>query len=386
MDDLFAPEYDDQFEEIEAERRARALANHRSPSVEKDDYNRPLAAAASSRAREYDDDEGFTAVRFASEGAAGGSGAVGGSSAAGGGPEEVVADLGIDQEVQVKQARRPQAKLDANRLLSAEGLLEIRRRAPRIKLKGKGHEYGDLGRIIECYRVWAHQLFPKAKFEDFLVLTEKVGRENQVKAARNAWMDEWKPSVPEPAEEQSDDLSEDSEAELNGPQRYDDGSGFVVDEQAVDDEDGFAAGVRGSGKRKRTNTQGSQNMFLSGGESEDEDFGAISKRINDNTRERAEEDGAVEGHAEAVAPAEAETAEEAQDQPVFVLEEGDKEDDEEQLAGAASQEESEGQIQMPFTLEPEDDSEMPDDSTQPAQPAQITEDPGYGDDDDDLYD
>ncbi|KAK9322551.1 replication fork protection component Swi3-domain-containing protein [Lipomyces orientalis] len=145
-------------------------------------------------------------------------------------PPEVV-DLGIDKEVVIKQ-KSTRAKLDDERLLSAEGLLTIKRRAPKVRFKGKGHEYRYLGRLLECYQIWGHQLFPKANFEDFLAMTEKRGRSKQMKVVRRQMIDEWKPV--RPPEQNSDE--ENRANGLDQRQTYDDGTGFVVGAGYDDDE------------------------------------------------------------------------------------------------------------------------------------------------------
>lgn len=49
--------------------------------------------------------------------------------------------LGIDEEVKVKKARAPIAKLDETRLLSDKGIPKLRKiTKDRLKFKGKGHE------------------------------------------------------------------------------------------------------------------------------------------------------------------------------------------------------------------------------------------------------
>ena len=49
--------------------------------------------------------------------------------------------LGIDKEIDVtKKARVPRVKLDDVRLLSDKGIPKLRKTAPKLKLKGKGHE------------------------------------------------------------------------------------------------------------------------------------------------------------------------------------------------------------------------------------------------------
>lgn len=51
------------------------------------------------------------------------------------------AGLGIDEEISVaKRQRAPRVKLDEVRLLSEKGIPELRRRASKLKFKGKGHE------------------------------------------------------------------------------------------------------------------------------------------------------------------------------------------------------------------------------------------------------
>ncbi|KAK9446688.1 replication fork protection component Swi3-domain-containing protein [Limtongia smithiae] len=164
-----------------------------------------------------------------------------------------VLDIGIDKEVTIK-AKREVVKLDEERLLSSNGLLQLRRQAKRVRLKGRGHEYGDLGRIIECYKLWAHQLFPRSTFADFLTTTELLGRTARMRAERHRWIDETKPlrGVAD-SDSEEDDVGK-VETKMDMPRRgsmeagsedegvgYDDGTGFIASE---DD-------LRISTKRKR---------------------------------------------------------------------------------------------------------------------------------------
>jgi len=51
--------------------------------------------------------------------------------------------LGIDEEIKVRKPRAPIAKLDEERLLSANGIPKLRRiTKDRLKFRGKGHEVG----------------------------------------------------------------------------------------------------------------------------------------------------------------------------------------------------------------------------------------------------
>lgn len=53
--------------------------------------------------------------------------------------------LGIDKEIDVtKKARVPRVKLDDARLLSDKGIPKLRKTAPKLKLKGKGHEVSPI--------------------------------------------------------------------------------------------------------------------------------------------------------------------------------------------------------------------------------------------------
>lgn len=102
--------------------------------------------------------------------------------------------LGLDQEVEVqKKARMPQPKLDEHRLLGKNGLPALRKRADKLKLKGKGHEYSDAVRLLEMYQFWLDDMYPRTRFKDGLVLVEKLGHKGIVKRERMKIIDELKP-------------------------------------------------------------------------------------------------------------------------------------------------------------------------------------------------
>ncbi len=125
--------------------------------------------------------------------------------------------LGIDEEVVVKKiARAPVPKFDEARLLSDKGLPELRRRAEILlygdigeglirpapegekrgngkgKLRGKGHEFGDVNRLLEMYQLWLHDVFPKAKFKDAIHMVEKLGHKRILQAERGNLLEERK--------------------------------------------------------------------------------------------------------------------------------------------------------------------------------------------------
>lgn len=79
-----------------------------------------------------------------------------------------------------RAVKRPQPKLDANRLTSQRGLPALRHLFDDIKFKGKGHEAEDLRVLLRQMENWAHRLFPKLKFEDFLNRLETLGNKKEV--------------------------------------------------------------------------------------------------------------------------------------------------------------------------------------------------------------
>ncbi|KIW20318.1 hypothetical protein PV08_00893 [Exophiala spinifera] len=109
------------------------------------------------------------------------------------------ADLGINKEVKVNKKRKPIAKLDEARLLSAPGIPKLRALArsgkfsKKLRLKGKGHEFSDVARLLNYYQLWLDNLYPRAKFADGLQLVEKVGHSKRMRIMRKEWIDEGKP-------------------------------------------------------------------------------------------------------------------------------------------------------------------------------------------------
>ncbi|KAH6855373.1 chromosome segregation in meiosis protein 3 [Chaetomium sp. MPI-CAGE-AT-0009] len=111
--------------------------------------------------------------------------------------------LGIDKELDLKKKpRAPRVKLDETRLLSDKGIPKLRKMAPRLKLKGKGHEFSDAARLLSFYQEWLDDLFPKATFLDALAMVEKTGHKTTMRNARLKWIDELKPRAATPEDEE----------------------------------------------------------------------------------------------------------------------------------------------------------------------------------------
>ncbi|EEU35278.1 uncharacterized protein NECHADRAFT_36875 [Fusarium vanettenii 77-13-4] len=130
--------------------------------------------------------------------------------------------LGIDEEVDVKKrARAPNVKLDEDRLLGPKGIPKLRQRARDLKIKGKGHEFSDAGRLLSFYQLWLDDLFPKAKFLDALAMVEKAGHKKRIVIARNEWINEGKPKdhIANGEDEEEEDLfGENNTSQPAGPE------------------------------------------------------------------------------------------------------------------------------------------------------------------------
>ncbi|KAK4149823.1 replication fork protection component Swi3-domain-containing protein [Chaetomidium leptoderma] len=102
--------------------------------------------------------------------------------------------LGIEKQLDLKRKpRAPRVKLDDTRLLSDKGIPKLRKMGPKLKLKGKGHEFSDAARLLSFYQDWLDDLFPKATFLDALAMVEKTGHKTTMRNARLQWIDEGKP-------------------------------------------------------------------------------------------------------------------------------------------------------------------------------------------------
>ncbi|RKP08047.1 replication fork protection component Swi3-domain-containing protein [Thamnocephalis sphaerospora] len=94
-----------------------------------------------------------------------------------------------------RRRAQPLPKLDAERLLSEEGLPLLKEQARKIRLAGKGHERSDLRKILSFYEKWAHQLYPRFGFEEFAMRAEAVCHTRRMQMALAAWRDEMRGSL-----------------------------------------------------------------------------------------------------------------------------------------------------------------------------------------------
>ncbi|CAG8493067.1 10056_t:CDS:2 [Paraglomus occultum] len=75
----------------------------------------------------------------------------------------------------------------ATRLLSEKGLSKLREDAKRLKFQGVEHEQADLKTVMNFYRAWIHDLFPKMQFRDAILRVEKICRERRCGVTLSAW-------------------------------------------------------------------------------------------------------------------------------------------------------------------------------------------------------
>ncbi|XP_044300946.1 TIMELESS-interacting protein [Varanus komodoensis] len=81
-----------------------------------------------------------------------------------------------------KTVKRSVPKLDAERLVSERGLPALQSMFDNVKFKGKGHEAADLKTLMRYMEHWAHRLFPKVQFEEFVGRVERLGNKQAVQA------------------------------------------------------------------------------------------------------------------------------------------------------------------------------------------------------------
>nr|Q6DBR4.1 RecName: Full=TIMELESS-interacting protein [Danio rerio]AAH78398.1 Timeless interacting protein [Danio rerio]AAI63996.1 Tipin protein [Danio rerio] len=79
-----------------------------------------------------------------------------------------------------RTVKRPRPKLDANRLISEKGLPALRTLFEDVKFKGKGHETENLKLLMLKMENWAHRLYPKMQFEEFIDKVENLGGKKEV--------------------------------------------------------------------------------------------------------------------------------------------------------------------------------------------------------------
>jgi len=170
--------------------------------------------------------------------------------------------LGIDEEIIVAKQRIPIPKLNDARLLSEPGLPRLRRIAKeQLRFKGKGHEYGDVARMLNMYQLWLDDLYPRAKFADALAMVEKAGHTKRMQVIRKEWVDDARPR--RAAERDGDDAEESLPVETRP-------TGSAQDTDSVAHSPP-SNGVLRPGEEQRRQTQSPSGAMPAGQDDPDED-------------------------------------------------------------------------------------------------------------------
>lgn len=88
----------------------------------------------------------------------------------------------LDPTAVITRTRRAQVKLTGERLMDPERglpyLMKIGKK--RLHISSRKTNFENLSSIIQMYQLWAHQLYPKAKFNDFIKLCQQLGRSDKM--------------------------------------------------------------------------------------------------------------------------------------------------------------------------------------------------------------
>ncbi|KAG0040609.1 chromosome segregation in meiosis- protein [Podila clonocystis] len=100
--------------------------------------------------------------------------------------------------VQVAKKRVKIVTLDSEKLMSEQGLPLLLKQGKRLKIRHKYTSQAEknanvkenLSDLMRVYQTWAHNLFPKANFRDFIVRAEsKCRTDRQLRATMDGWRD-----------------------------------------------------------------------------------------------------------------------------------------------------------------------------------------------------
>ncbi|KAF8931093.1 chromosome segregation in meiosis- protein [Haplosporangium gracile] len=100
--------------------------------------------------------------------------------------------------VNVAKKRAKMVRLDSEKLLGIQGFPMLMAQGKRLKIRNKhrtsaekdANSKKNLADLMLLYQTWAHNLFPKSTFRDFILQAEaKCKSDKQIKASMNGWRD-----------------------------------------------------------------------------------------------------------------------------------------------------------------------------------------------------
>jgi len=78
-------------------------------------------------------------------------------------------------------ASKPKPKLNADKLMTKEGIALLTHIFKDIRLRGKGSELKDLNEVMFRLSHWSHRLYPSLTFDDFIEKCEQLGSKKALK-------------------------------------------------------------------------------------------------------------------------------------------------------------------------------------------------------------
>lgn len=93
----------------------------------------------------------------------------------------------IKVEAKRRVIQNPRYVLNVARLKGDRGIHTLEEYYKDIHFAGKGHEREDLDMIMKRMEHWAHRVYPKYNFTDFLSVTEKLGKKKEMQTHMNRY-------------------------------------------------------------------------------------------------------------------------------------------------------------------------------------------------------
>lgn len=86
----------------------------------------------------------------------------------------------IDPTMFQTTKKKVQAKLTYEKMVSKKGLPYILENGPKYaKISKRKKPYDNLCHFLQFYQLWGHELFPKARFKDFITLCKNLGKSDK---------------------------------------------------------------------------------------------------------------------------------------------------------------------------------------------------------------
>ncbi|AET38031.1 Csm3p Ecym_2288 [Eremothecium cymbalariae DBVPG len=82
--------------------------------------------------------------------------------------------------IEIKRSRTV-VKLHYERLVSSKGLPYLLKNGPKYgRISKRRDTYQNLCHLLQFYQLWAHELYPKAKFKDFVSVCDRLGKTDKL--------------------------------------------------------------------------------------------------------------------------------------------------------------------------------------------------------------